>query len=126
MIVELQRVSNYPAGGMFGRLGRWVTLERPWMDNASGVSCIPEGEYDVFWTLSPRLKRYTFEVLKVQNRAGIRMHSANLFTELLGCIALGEKLGTMDGKRCIFISAPAIRAFEAWAPKAFTLKIKGP
>lgn len=71
------------------------TLERPWNDNkqdntnttVNESSCIPEGEYIVEWTLSPRLKKYTYEIKNVPNRDGIRIHAANVIDELFGCIA---------------------------------------
>ena len=72
------------------------TLELGWHDNANNISCIPEGEYTCKWTRSNRLTTaaghdvFTYEVLNVPNRAGIRIHSANYFYQLLGCIALGD------------------------------------
>lgn len=72
------------------------TLEPAWKHNKTNVSCIPEGKYRCRWTLSPRMTRehgkdvYTYEVLDVPQRAGIRIHSANYYKELLGCIALGD------------------------------------
>lgn len=71
------------------------SLERPWLNNKSDSkdtkvndsSCIPGGNYYLKWTLSTRLKKETFEVEDVTNRAGIRIHSANVVDELLGCIA---------------------------------------
>lgn len=71
------------------------TLELPWKANLPDVSCIPADRYLVKWTKSPRLSRiaghdvYTYEILNVPYRSGIRMHSANFFFQLLGCIALG-------------------------------------
>jgi hypothetical protein len=32
--------------------------------------------------------------------------------QLNGCIALGEKLGWMDGQKALLLSAPAVRRFE--------------
>lgn len=72
------------------------TLELGWHDNESNISCIPTGEYTCKWTRSNRLSTaaghdvFTYEVLNVPNRAGIRIHSANYFNQLLGCIALGD------------------------------------
>jgi hypothetical protein len=62
------------------------TLERPWKDNKPNISCIPAGSYIVKWTFSPRMLKYTYEVTGVPNRSGIRIHVANYFNELLGCI----------------------------------------
>jgi hypothetical protein len=59
-------------------------------------------------------------VENVSGRSGIRFHSANFMgntsegkkSQLNGCIALGEKLGTINGQQALLISAPAIRRFE--------------
>ena len=98
--------------GTFGKLSKFFTAELPWKNNANNISCIPPGKYRCSWTLSPRLKRYTYEVTGVKGRAGIRIHSANFPTQVLGCIALGLTIGTMDGKRGVFSSQTAIRQFE--------------
>jgi hypothetical protein len=66
-----------------------VTLERPWLDNRNSISSIPAGIYEVEFTRSPKFKRLMLEVLKVPNREGIRIHSANFYRELEGCLAVG-------------------------------------
>jgi len=96
------------------------TGELPWLDNASRVSCIPVGTYDVLWAMSPRFKRYTYRLLNVPDRGGVLIHSANLMgdkakglrAQLEGCIALGEKVGYMDGQKALLLSRPAVSAFE--------------
>lgn len=114
-------------------LESFYTGELPWRDNASNVSCIPTGTYRAIWSFSPRFKRYMYELAEVPNRAGIRIHSANLMgddtkgykRQLNGCIALGEKLGTMNGQKALLVSSPAIRRFEtALAGQPFELGIK--
>lgn len=68
----------------------------------------------------------------VPSRSGIRIHSANLMgdkilgykTQLNGCIALGEKLGWIDGQKALLVSRPAIRRMEEYFNgKSFTLEI---
>ena len=106
--------------GTFGRLGPWFTGELPWRNNASLISCIPAGKYRVVWAPSPRLHKNTYRILGVPNREGILVHSCNFLgdrslgyrCQLLGCIALGERLGVMEGQRAILVSRPAVRAFE--------------
>lgn len=101
------------------------TLELPWRNDASNVSCIPKGTYTCRYTLSPRLRKFTYEVFGDAMRAGIRIHSANLASQLLGCIALGEKIGTMDGVKALLVSRPAITKFEQYMErKTFILEIK--
>ena len=41
------------------------------------------------YTFSPKFQKYTYEVLGVPNRVGIRIHSGNYSTDSEGCIILG-------------------------------------
>jgi hypothetical protein len=96
------------------------TLELPWKNNQHNISCIPAGTYKCSWTRSPlfSLKAgkdvYTFEVLGVPARGGIRIHSANYFHDLLGCIALGDahKDIDIDGQLDVIHSGDTIAAFN--------------
>jgi hypothetical protein len=72
-------------------------------------------------------------LLGTEPRAGIRKHPANLMgaidkgfrAQLNGCIALGEKLGWIDGQKALLLSAPAMRRFESiMGGKPFTLEIR--
>jgi hypothetical protein len=108
----------------------FFTLELPWKDNKSNVSCIPEGVYKVRWSLSPRLKKYTYEILGVPERAGIRIHSGNLagslpyLTHSLGCPLLGTAWGRINGQLAILNSRKAVRDFERLLNKqTFELEI---
>jgi hypothetical protein len=115
--------------GTFGKLvvddKAWFTCERPWLLNDNDVSCIPEGSYTCKWTHSPRLNKETYEVLDVPKRAGIRIHSANYPSELEGCVALGETVATVLGKKGVFQSRDAVGKFNEHMNKEdFTLQIK--
>lgn len=109
------------------------TGELPWRDNASGRSCIPPGQYRVVWAYSPRFRRQTYLLLDTVPRTAIREHPANLMgdaakglrAQLNGCIALGERLGWMDGQKALLVSAPAVRRFEQrMQRKPFLLEIR--
>lgn len=119
----LQRTESSDEG-TFGRLGRFYTVERPWKNNAKGISCIPAGIYKVRRTWSPRFKRRMFLVLDTSPREGIRIHAANLPTQLEGCIGLGLRQGWIDGKKAVLVSLPAIRQFEAEMPDEFELEVR--
>jgi hypothetical protein len=112
--------------GTFGRLFapggfRRYTGELPERGNAPSVSRILAEKYRCEWTWSPRFRRFMYVLLGTSPRAGIRAHSANLMgdtakgyrSQLNGCIALGERLGWMDGQKALLLSAPAVRDFEA-------------
>ncbi len=110
--------------GTFGKLvyagHTRFTGELPDRDNKNNISCIPKGIYKVLWTKSPRMKKFTYEVVGVPGRGGIRFHSANLMgdeskgfkVQLQGCISLGEKLGYINGQKAILVSRPAVGHFE--------------
>lgn len=91
------------------------TLELPDKDNAQKISCIPTGIYTCKYTLSAHFNKHTYEVLNVPGRAGIRIHSANMASQLLGCIALGSALKDInnDGHQDIIHSGDTMHEFEA-------------
>ena len=109
------------------------TLELAWRNNESNKSCIPKGEYPCKWTRSNRLSKlkgedvYTYEVLSVPDRAGIRIHSANYFFQLLGCISLGDlhKDINIDGYLDVIHSGATVSKFNTLMNKEdFLLVIK--
>jgi hypothetical protein len=134
-LVVLERLET----GDHGTFGRIVlpglalfTGELPWRDNRPNLSCVPEAGYNVAWTYSPAFKRMMYLLLGTHPRAGIREHSANfmgdrtkgLRSQLYGCIALGMRLGWMDGQKALLLSAPAVRRFEDYMErKPFRLEI---
>lgn len=102
------------------------TLELPWLDNKKNVSCIPKGTYEVKWTYSGTFKRYTYEIMNVPGRTGIRFHSANHYTDLKGCIACGYEYADInkDGTTDIIESKKAIKDLEDFfGKKPFALHI---
>ena len=110
------------------------TLELGWHDNENNISCIPAGEYTCKWTRSNRLSTaaghdvFTYEVLNVPNRAGIRIHSANYFYQLLGCIALGDahKDINSDGHLDVEHSGATVAKFaEIMGYGEFRLRVEG-
>jgi hypothetical protein len=63
------------------------TIELPWKNNQSRISCIPEGRYPIIKRYSPHFK-WHLEVKDVPGRQLILIHPANdAITELKGCIA---------------------------------------
>lgn len=102
------------------------SLELPWLNNQPKISCIPVGSYDCIWSFSPHMKKFTFEVTFVNNRAGIRIHSANFTRQLLGCIALGDLFKDLDvdGVTDILHSGATLDKFETLlGRKSFRLNI---
>jgi hypothetical protein len=74
--------------------GRFLcyTIELPWKQNETRVSCIPEGKYFIRKRYSAKFK-WHMEVVDVKNRSLILFHPANnALRELNGCIAPVTKL----------------------------------
>ncbi|MES2156153.1 MAG: DUF5675 family protein, partial [bacterium] len=106
-IVVLTRYLFTPFGS-FGDLDtgsyQCKTLERPPAELAADHPCIPpsaEG-YDVDWTTWHPHHSPCYEIKNVPGRSAILIHSANIFEQLLGCIAPGgavEEIAlTWEGK----------------------------
>lgn len=114
------------------KINSFFTLELPWLENEARISCIPAGNYTVRWTLSPRLKKFTYEITKVPERGGIRIHGGNFagsvpdyISHSLGCPLLGINYGKMNGQKAVFASKMAVLKFEKLMNKEdFELEIK--
>jgi len=103
-----------------------VTVERPWLDNERGKSCIPDGAYVCKRIDSPKFGD-TFEVQKVKGRSHILFHKGNISDDSHGCIIIGEQFGNpVLGEKALFSSGVAFKEFK-WRTKDknfFTLKIE--
>lgn len=124
-----------PQGGIICKI-----LERPWLDNARGVSCIPEGLYDVIWS-GPVLKDdprtevdesggriyrpYEHFILpRVQGRSGILIHAGTVPGHSQGCLLVGSRF---VGVETPFPSLAESRVKLAWMtsnmPRKWKLRI---
>lgn len=103
------------------------TMERPWLDNKPNISAIPVGSYICKWNFSPRFMKYTYEITGVPKRSGIRIHSANYWSQLNGCTALGMGFADInkDGQTDVTSSKIAVDKFnKIMRGKPFRLIIK--
>lgn len=108
MQVLLQRTHGR-ADGTFGVLSIdglpiCVTLERQWLDNAKGKSCIPAGRYIARRVQSPKFGN-TFEVTGVPNRDAILFHGGNIDDDSHGCILVGEQFNIWKDGTCSIASS---------------------
>ena len=87
-----------------------LTLERPWLNNKKGESCIPAGLYTCKRTISPRFGE-TFEVAKVLGRSHILIHKGNIAEDSHGCIILGEQYEKLGGRPAVLSSSKAFKEF---------------
>ncbi len=103
------------------------TIELPWLDNRHGVSCIPEGKYELIKRCS---KKFGVHLLlkDVPNRSLILVHPANdAVRELKGCIApvsilTAEGKGLQSRKAFEKILASATTAFDQSKQVFLTIK----
>lgn len=111
-----------------GTFGTWfiddkpfcVTLERP----ADGDHpCIPAGIYQCDRFKSPH-NGDTWLLKDVPGRSMIEIHSANMYTQLLGCIAPGRRLGTLGGIPAVLESKGAMDDLYKTLGDHFELTIK--
>ncbi len=71
---------------------KFVTVEKPWADNKTDISCIPRpGNYHCTFSFSEHFQRNLYHV-EVAGRVGVLFHSANVHEELKGCIAPGARV----------------------------------
>jgi len=67
------------------------TLELPYRDNQRNISCAPSGVYPIKFEYSPAFDEFLWELKNVQGRSEIKIHVANFFDQLRGCIAVGDQ-----------------------------------
>lgn len=72
-----------------------VTLELPWRQNQTNVSCIPPGAYVAHWLERSGSGKYrrVWHVRNVPGRTGILFHAGNLPEHTWGCILPGLRFG---------------------------------
>ena len=115
-------------GGTFGTLtldgvGPFVTVERP---PTGDHPCIPAGTYKWSKFISPH--NGPCLLLEVPGRSMIEMHSANYYTQLLGCIAPGSAFAqfTEVGLKGVINSKATLAAILAAVPDSGTIIIVDP
>ncbi len=121
MVLWLSR--TYFPDGTNGKLeceGKFIcnTIELPWKNNETKVSCIPEGKYFIRKRYSDKYK-WHLEVTNVANRSFILFHPANnALQELKGCIApvtklSGPGLGLMSRKAFTKLKTLVYKALDS-------------
>lgn len=89
------------------------TLELP------KFGCIPEGEYSVHMTYSPRFKRIMPQIMSVSGRTGIRIHWGNFVKDTEGCPLVGYDKGVdANGTDAVYRSKVCFEEFNRWMLKA--------
>lgn len=99
-------------------------LERPWLDDQPDKSCVPETETDLqqdpycFWFHdTPKLPRCWNAINMQDGRTGICIHSANLVSEIEGCLATGMQFGQLNNQNAILNSVTALNYLREYIGK---------
>lgn len=66
------------------------TLELPWKNNKQNISCIPNGHYFAKKHISPTFGKSIW-IKDVKERSEILIHKGNFYSDIKGCILVGEK-----------------------------------
>ena len=100
------------------------TLELPDKNNKRNESCIPTGEYNVKPRSSEKYAQH-YLVENVENRDYILIHPANYYTQLRGCIAVGQDFFDInkDNHQDITYSRQTLKELLEAAPNGFNLII---
>jgi hypothetical protein len=121
--LSVLRVSTDNNFGTFGVL-KWehkpapfaLSLEDPWKNNATNISCIPDGRYIAKIFDSPT-HGLTYRLEDVPGRTYILFHKGNTHINTQGCILIGEEYSFLNGIPSIASSA------KGWREFADTLRI---
>lgn len=90
----------------------FLTIEPPWLDNASNVSCVPPGRYKIELVNSPAFGE-TWELKGVPNRSEILIHWGNTPEDTEGCVLIGESWGWIDPYFAVLNSRKALKRLSA-------------
>lgn len=100
------------------------TLELGWKENKRNISCIPLGEYTVTKRISSKYGEH-FHILDVEDRSYILIHAGNFYSDIRGCILVGEDFKDLnkDGLLDITNSRQTMKQLLKVLPETFDLTI---
>jgi len=98
------------------------TLERPWLDNQSNVSCIPEGKY-IAKKYSSAKYPDVWELKNVKDRTYILIHAGNLVKHTEGCILVGMDWGFLNDELAVLSSRKALYSLRMTLGDEFEIEI---
>lgn len=126
-VISLIRISEIEDGN-FGvlldeRIPFALTVERIWLDNKKGESCIPRGVYTCKRIDSPKFGN-TFEVCDVPDRSEILFHKGNVMDDSHGCIVIGEQFESLNGKVAVLSSTKGFGEFLERTKNLVTFELR--
>jgi len=86
-----------------------ATLELPWKENKTKISCIPEGLYrcervrNRITTGGTQINS-TYLISEVKGRSGILFHVGNSVKDSNGCVLIGNNYAIVEGRQMILNS----------------------
>ena len=101
-----------------------LTLELPWLDNKTSISCILEGSYRARKRVSKRNGK-VIELIGVPNRTYIQIHKGNFTSDIEGCILVGDTLKDInqDGTPDVGNSGKTMAKLYDIVPEEFWVQI---
>ncbi len=122
-LIRFTRTANETFGEFtFNGIPICCSIELPWRHNARNISCIPQGVYRC--TKRVANEKHVIDIYDVSDRTEIQIHIANKVSELLGCIAPGEKRGEMDRQPAVLSSSDAMWAlWHCFPEEEFELEV---
>ena len=75
------------------------TLELQYKNNQRNVSAVPAGYYNIVLEHSPRFKMDLWELKGVPGRSEAKIHVANFYRQLNGCIGVGDLHLNLDNDK---------------------------
>lgn len=97
------------------------TIELPWRDNATGISCIPVGTYHLYRRWSDHWRGFVYQFRNVPQRIAIQSHTGNVAgdkslgykSHSLGCVLVGSVVCEIWGQLAVGNSKNTFRKFLA-------------
>lgn len=100
------------------------TIERPWLNNAQDVSCVPPETYLFYSYLSPH-NGAVWRTDQVPGRTAIEIHAGNTVSDVDGCICVGNAAGELLGQDAVLNSKETMEYLHSKLPDRFYLNIIG-
>lgn len=123
---ENQTLGHLLAFDQLTKIYEAKSLELPWKENTQRISCIPAGNYAVKKHNSPNFG-YCFWIQNVPGRSEILIHRGNFYTDILGCILIGDSFTDInnDGYLDVRNSANTVNHLVSLMPENFMIQIYG-